>query len=245
MINYNLKRKYDTIKIENNCLLSILKKLNIKISKLKNNNMTMNINKNNINKILIFKSKNNFNKYKNLNCKKTSYISRLKNFFNIYTIKYSFSNISPSSTVNNKKKINKNLREEKIRNNFFISQKNIIKNRNKSTEFDNKEKSYYNNNKIIKYLNKQILNLQKEFDKKYIIYSKEMEIRNKVKNLINLFIDDLNVGYKKENDTTKNVKEKNNKENELSKLKDRNLEKKLFIFSFIYHNCLNNMKIKN
>ena len=100
----------------------------------------------------------------------------------------------------------------------------------------NKSKNKY----IIKLLKELISNMEKKYNEEYILYSKEIENQNRIRNLISTCVDDLNIEYKREkNDIEKKEVEKNNIKN-----KQNNLENKIFIFSYIYDNCLNNGEIK-
>ena len=112
----------------------------------------------------------------------------------------------------------------------------------------NNEQNIDINKYIIKLLKELIFNIQKKYNEEFILYSKEIEIQNNIKNLINLCVEDLNMDYKEEKYIIiKKQKEKqktikyNNKKN---KNNINNIEKKLFIFSYIYDNCLNNGEVK-
>ena len=89
-------------------------------------------------------------------------------------------------------------------------------------------------------------NILKKYNEKYKLYSKEIETQNKIKNFIHLCVEDLNSIYKSEKSgiikIQKEIKSENNKKGNISQLKE--IERKLFIFSYIYDNCLNNGEIK-
>ena len=104
---------------------------------------------------------------------------------------------------------------------------------------------------MIKKLKNLIYNIEKEYNEKYILYSKEIETQNAIRNLINLCVEDLNIDYKEDKyDIIKSQKLKKSnkivKEKDLTKVNDstKKIEQKLFIFSYIYDNCLKNGEIK-
>ena len=271
MNNNELKRKYDNIKAENGCLLSLLEKLNKKNKNYVNNNGIIINNNNYMNKSMIIKGQNNIKLDKennnNNNNDKYPYTSRIKdnnNSFNSKKNTLSNSIILPSSRSSNNinNTLIKNSSEKYLKNNFFISQKksnyNLIfnkKNRSVSAKIINNNN--YNNDQnidinkyIIKLLKELIFNIQKKYNEEFILYSKEIEIQNNIKNLINLCVEDLNMAYKeekyiiikKQKEKQKPIKD-NNKKNKF-KNNINNIEKKLFIFSYIYDNCLNNGEVK-
>ena len=81
-----------------------------------------------------------------------------------------------------------------------------------------------------------------------------MEIQNKIRNLINLCVEDLNLLYKEyKGDKFEIIKTQNdkknktkNKEKEIVQYENniKKIEKQIFIFSYIYDSCLNNGEIK-
>ena len=94
-----------------------------------------------------------------------------------------------------------------------------------------------------------IYNIEQKYYEKHILYTKEMELKNKVRNLLNLCVEDLNILYKKEKEKYEMLKtEKDkmkNKKSEINIFENINkIEQKLFIFSYIYDNCLKNGEIK-
>ena len=258
-LNKELRGKYDIMKIENKCLLSLLEKLNKRNSHIVNsNNIIISCNKN---KSLIIKReyktklKNKINIHKNLNT------SRIRdnniNFSKLKKKSFSNSSIISSSPFKIKIKNNNNVNIKK--NNFFISQSNIYSqifnkklgiNRCSSARIINKnsknEKNIDKNLYIIKLLKELNYNILKKYNEKYKLYSKEIETQNKIKNFIHLCVEDLNSIYKSEKSgiikIQKEIKSENNKKGNISQLKE--IERKLFIFSYIYDNCLNNGEIK-
>ena len=257
MINKELRAKYEIIKIENKCLLSLVERLNKKNSKIVNNNSII-IN-NNMNKSQIINNRKSKIQLKdkiiinnNLNTSRRRNNNNLSNY-----TKKSFSNSTkiPSSSIKLKYKKNNIFFGKK--NNIFISQNNIYNhifinksniNRCSSAKIINrnreKEINFDKNKYIIKLLKELNVNIEKKYNEKYNLYSKELEIQNKMRNMIHLCVEDLNSIYKIEKN--KNKKEinsdNNNKDNDESKVKD--VEQKLFIFSYIYDNCLKNGEIK-
>jgi hypothetical protein len=269
MNNNELKRKYDNIKAENSCLISLLEKLNKKNKNYINNNGII-INNNYMNKSMIIKGQNNIKLDKennNNNNDKYPYTSRIKesnNSFNSKKNTLSNSIILPSSRSSNNinNTLIKNSSEKYLKNNFFISQKKsnynqIFNKKNRSISAKIINNNNYNNDQnidinkyIIKLLKELIFNIQKKYNEEFILYSKEIEIQNNIKNLINLCVEDLNMAYKeekyiiikKQKEKQKPIKD-NNKKNKF-KNNINNIEKKLFIFSYIYDNCLNNGEVK-
>ena len=257
MINKELRTKYEIIKIENKCLLSLVERLNKKNSKIVNNNSII-IN-NNMNKSQIINNRKSKIQLKdkiiinnNLNTSRRRNNNNLSNY-----TKKSFSNSTkiPSGSIKLKYKKNNIFFGKK--NNIFISQNNIYNhifnnksniNRCSSAKIINrnreKEINFDKNKYIIKLLKELNVNIEKKYNEKYNLYSKELEIQNKMRNMIHLCVEDLNSIYKIEKN--KNKKEinsdNNNKDNDESKVKD--VEQKLFIFSYIYDNCLKNGEIK-
>ena len=266
--NNELKRKYDYLKVENKCLLSLLKRLHNKNSKFLNNNSI--ILDNNSNKSKTLKNKMNDSNYinndnYNINDSKIcSYSSRLKDNNSLKTIKFSLSNSTIIPSDSNRiyvKRANNNIKDKLINNNIFISQKksiysNIInKKRDKNrcvsakiiTKNNNKSIDVDKNKFIIKLLKMLIYNIEQKYYEKHILYTKEMELKNKVRNLLNLCVEDLNILYKEEKyEILKAEKEKmKNKKSEINIFENINkIEQKLFIFSYIYDNCLKNGEIK-
>ena len=266
--NNELKRKYDYLKVENKCLLSLLERLHNKNSKFLNNNSII-LNKNS-NKSKTLKNKMNDSNYinndnYNINDSKLfSYSSRLKDNNSLKTIKFSLSNSTIIPSDSNRiyvKRANNNIKDKLINNNIFISQKksiysNIInKKRDKNrcvsakiiTKNNNKSIDVDKNKFIIKLLKMLIYNIEQKYYEKHILYTKEMELKNKVRNLLNLCVEDLNILYKEEKyEILKAEKEKmKNKKSEINIFENINkIEQKLFIFSYIYDNCLKNGEIK-
>lgn len=257
-INNDLKRQYDIIKVENKCLLSLLEKLNKKNLNYNNNNSSI-IKKNYLNKSMILKGQNILQlKKENNNTNRNPYTLRLKynnKILNSQKKKFSNSIIlalsSNDSSYNFKNSINRDNSEKNIKNNFFISQKSSIykkmSNKNRclsaksiNSKCNNDEKNKSKNKYIIKLLKELISNMEKKYNEEYILYSKEIENQNRIRNLISTCVEDLNIEYKREkNDIEKKEVEKNNIKN-----KQNSLENKIFIFSYIYDNCLNNGEIK-
>lgn len=161
---------------------------------------------------------------------------------------------SNDSSYNFKNSIIRDNSEKNIKNNFFISQKSSIykkmsnKNRcfsakNINIKSNNDDKNNSKNKYIIKLLKELIANMKKKYNEEFILYSKEIEMQNRIRNLITACVEDLNIEYKRVNNDIitieKKEKEKNNIKNE-----QNNLKNKIFIFSYIYDNCLNNGEIK-
>ena len=266
--NNELKRKYDYLKVENKCLLSLLERLHNKNSKFLNNNSII-LDKNS-NKSKTLKNKMNDSNYinndnYNINDSKLfSYSSRLKDNNSLKTIKFSLSNSTIIPSDSNRiyvKRANNSIKDKLINNNIFISQKksiysNIInKKRDKNrcasakiiTKNNNKSIDVDKNKFIIKLLKMLIYNIEQKYYEKHILYTKEMELKNKVRNLLNLCVEDLNILYKEENyEILKAEKDKmKNKKSEINIFENINkIEQKLFIFSYIYDNCLKNGEIK-
>ena len=268
--NNELKRKYDYLKVENKCLYTLLQRLNNKNSKyLKNNGIILD---NNSNKSKTLKNKmNNFNYIDNDNfniddSKICSYSSRLKDNNSLKTIKFSLSNSTIIPSDSNRiyvKRTNNNIKDKLINNNIFISQKksiysNIINKKRDKNRCVSAKTISKNNNKsidvdknkfIIKLLKMLIYNIEQKYYEKHILYTKEMELKNKVRNLLYLCVEDLNILYKKEKEKYEMLKtEKDkmkNKKSEINIFENINkIEQKLFIFSYIYDNCLKNGEIK-
>ena len=223
-----------------------------------------------MNKSMIVKGQNNIKLDKennNYNNDKYPYTSRIKdsnNSFNSKKNTLSNSIILPSSRSSNNinNTLIKNSSEKYLKNNFFISQKKsnynqIFNKKNRSISAKIINNNNYNNDQnidinkyIIKLLKELIFNIQKKYNEEFILYSKEIEIQNNIKNLINLCVEDLNMAYKeekyiiikKQKEKQKPIKD-NNKKNKF-KNNINNIEKKLFIFSYIYDNCLNNGEVK-
>ena len=273
-INNELKRKYNCLQIENKCLLSLLNKLNNKHIKILNNNSIVMDNNININKSLILNSKKIKNKSKfpyNINeNKKLLYTSRLKKNNSVKSIKYSSNSANIASNSNRLclKKNNSKLRDKIIKNNIFISQNKSIysqiidikKNKNRCVSAkiidknNNEDLGVSKNKYIIKLLKILISTIEQKYNEKHILYTKELEIQNKIRNLINLCVEDLNLLYKEyKGDKFEIIKTQNdkknkakNKEKEIVQYENniKKIEKQIFIFSYIYDSCLNNGEIK-
>ena len=265
--NNELKRKYDYIKIENKCLTCLLNQLYNKNKKNINDNSIINNSKINMNKSMVLKNKNfiksNNNKY-DTKIPNTSRLNANNNSFKSIKLSLSNSIIIPSNSLNSKKQKYNNINNKEKINNIFISQKSSIYNKifnkklNKkriaSASIIDKRDEKIDDVKIeyiIKILKKLIYNIEKEYNEKYILYSKEIETQNAIRNLINLCVEDLNIDYKEDKyDIIKSKKLKKDKkaikENDITKVNDntKKIEKKLFIFSYIYDNCLKNGEIK-
>ena len=216
-INTNLRVKYDSIKVEQNCLYQILNK--IKYQKEDNKHENKKENKKYIllkNKSCIFKRKiKAINKNKNnisnnsslnsLNNKKNDKFFISQNYSNYNKI-YLKKNNLPKNRCSSAKIIN--------RNNL-----NIIAENDEKIEFNNqiteslKKLNYYAN---IKY--KELQNL----------CAKEIKSQNNIRVLLELCVEDLN---------SENKAEKNEKFKE-------NLENKIFILSYLYDNIFKNGEIK-
>ena len=216
-INTNLRVKYDSIKVEQNCLYQILNK--IKYQKEDNKHENKKENKKYIllkNKSCIFKrrikainkNKNNISNNSSLNSlnnKKNDKFFISQNYSNYNKI-YLKKNNLPKNRCSSAKIIN--------RNNL-----NIIAENDEKIEFNNqiteslKKLNYYAN---IKY--KELQNL----------CAKEIKSQNNIRVLLELCVEDLN---------SENKAEKNEKFKE-------NLENKIFILSYLYDNCINNGKNK-
>ena len=212
--NNELKRKYDYIKIENKCLTCLLNQLYNKNKKNINNNSIINNSKINMNKSMVLKNKNfiksNNNKY-DTKIPNTSRLNVNNNSFKSIKLSLSNSIIIPSNSLNSKKQKYNNINNKEKINNIFISQKSSIYNKifnkklnkkriasasiiDKRDEKNDDVKFEY----IIKILKKLIYNIEKECNEKYILYSKEIETQNAIRNLINLCVEDLNIDYKED-----------------------------------------------
>ena len=216
-INTNLRVKYDSIKVEQNCLYQILNK--IKYQKEDNKHENKKENKKYIllkNKSCIFKrrikainkNKNNMSNNSSLNSlnnKKNDKFFISQNYSNYNKI-YLKKNNLPKNRCSSAKIIN--------RNNL-----NIIAENDEKIEFNNqiteslKKLNYYAN---IKY--KELQNL----------CAKEIKSQNNIRVLLELCVEDLN---------SENKAEKNEKFKE-------NLENKIFILSYLYDNIFKNGEIK-
>ena len=216
-INTNLRVKYDSIKVEQNCLYQILNK--IKYQKEDNKHENKKENKKCIllkNKSCIFKrrikainkNKNNISNNSSLNSlnnKKNDKFFISQNYSNYNKI-YLKKNNLPKNRCSSAKIIN--------RNNL-----NIIAENDEKIEFNNqiteslKKLNYYAN---IKY--KELQNL----------CAKEIKSQNNIRVLLELCVEDLN---------SENKAEKNEKFKE-------NLENKIFILSYLYDNIFKNGEIK-
>ena len=216
-INTNLRVKYDSIKVEQNCLYQILNK--IKFQKEDNKHENKKENKKYIllkNKSCIFKrrikainkNKNNISNNSSLNSlnnKKNDKFFISQNYSNYNKI-YLKKNNLPKNRCSSAKIIN--------RNNL-----NIIAENDEKIEFNNqiteslKKLNYYAN---IKY--KELQNL----------CAKEIKSQNNIRVLLELCVEDLN---------SENKAEKNEKFKE-------NLENKIFILSYLYDNIFKNGEIK-
>jgi hypothetical protein len=216
-INTNLRVKYDSIKVEQNCLYQILNK--IKYQKEDNKHENKKENKKYIllkNKSCIFKrrikainkNKNNISNNSSLNSlnnKKNDKFFISQNYSNYNKI-YLKKNNLPKNRCSSAKIIN--------RNNL-----NIIAENDEKIEFNNqiteslKKLNYYAN---IKY--KELQNL----------CAKEIKSQNNFRVLLELCVEDLN---------SENKAEKNEKFKE-------NLENKIFILSYLYDNIFKNGEIK-
>ena len=214
-INTNLRVKYDSIKVEQNCLYQILNK--IKYQKEDNKHENKKENKKYIllkNKSCIFKrrikaiNKNNISNNSSLNSlnnKKNDKFFISQNYSNYNKI-YLKKNNWPKNRCSSAKIIN--------RNNL-----NIIAENDEKIEFNNqiteslKKLNYYAN---IKY--KELQNL----------CAKEIKSQNNIRVLLELCVEDLN---------SENKAEKNEKFKE-------NLENKIFILSYLYDNIFKNGEIK-
>ena len=259
--NSELKRKYDYIKIENKCLTYLLNQLYKKNRKNNNNNSIINNSKINMNKSLVLKRKNLINSNNN------KYDTKIPNTSRLNINNNSFKSIKLSNSqnsINFKKQIYNNVSNKGEKNNIFISQKSSIYNKIFNKKLNKKriasariiDDRGENNNDIeidyvIKKLKNLIYNIEKEYNEKYILYSKEIETQNAIRNLINLCVEDLNIDYKEDKyDIIKSQKLKKSnkivKEKDLTKVNDstKKIEQKLFIFSYIYDNCLKNGEIK-
>ena len=220
-----------------------------------------------MNKSMVLKNKNfiksNNNKY-DTKIPNTSRLNVNNNSFKSIKLSLSNSIIIPSNSLNSKKQKYNNINNKEKINNIFISQKSSIYNKifnkklnkkriasasiiDKRDEKNDDVKFEY----IIKILKKLIYNIEKEYNEKYILYSKEIETQNAIRNLINLCVEDLNIDYKEDKyDIIKSQKLKKGKkvikENDITKVNDntKKIEKNLFIFSYIYDNCLKNGEIK-
>ena len=265
MINDELRRKYDNIKVENKCLRALIEKLHKKNINFNNNNNIIN-NPKIFNQSMTFKNKNNINYHNEENNNdKHPYTFRLKNnYINLFNSKkliISNSFIIPS--IYSSKNIIKNNSEKHLKNNIFISQKKSMHNqifkknrcfsaKNINISQDNNENNDSLNKYIIKLLKELIYNIKKKYNEKFILYTKEKEIQNKIRNLINLCVEDLNISYKEEKNEIKKFNKEKKEKIEETKIKKKddlknnlnNIEKKLFIFSYIYDNCLKNGEIK-
>ena len=214
-INTNLRVKYDSIKVEQNCLYQILNK--IKYQKEDNKHENKKENKKYIllkKKSCIFKrrikaiNKNNISNNSSLNSlnnKKNDKFFISQNYSNYNKI-YLKKNNLPKNRCSSAKIIN--------RNNL-----NIIAENDEKIEFNNqiteslKKLNYYAN---IKY--KELQNL----------CAKEIKSQNNIRVLLELCVEDLN---------SENKAEKNEKFKE-------NLENKIFILSYLYDNIFKNGEIK-
>ena len=212
-INFNLKVKYDAVKVEQECLYELLNNVKNK------------------------KGNKKFTLHKNNSCIFSNKMKSLNNLEKINSFK-----IQNISNAENKK-------QEKL----FISQNqsnyskiflksndnNLTKNRCISAKINNRyniSKMINENDDKFSKLNKYSIKLLKELNYYAKIKCKELEElcakekkhKNNLKNLIELCVEDLNNIYKKE----KNEKIKNK------------IEEKIFIFAYIFDNCLKNGEVK-
>lgn len=149
---------------------------------------------------------------------------------------YPKNNMNDSCNDNN----SNNIHFKKINN--YIYKKNNNESMDKNIENND-------NKNIIDLLKELIKNNEHKYQEKHKLYSKELEFQSIIKNFMNQCIEDLNLEYKELKNEVKIVEKKeknNNKENILYNINENiNLiEQKLFIFSYIYDNCLNNGEIK-
>ena len=216
-INTNLRVKYDSIKVEQNCLYQILNK--IKYQKEDNKHENKKENKKYIllkNKSCIFKRRiKAINKNKN-NISNNSSLNSLNNKKNDkFFISQNYSNYNKIYLKKN------NLPKNRCSSAKIINRNNldIIAENDEKIEFNNqiteslKKLNYYAN---IKY--KELQNL----------CAKEIKSQNNIRVLLELCVEDLN---------SENKAEKNEKFKE-------NLENKIFILSYLYDNIFKNGEIK-
>jgi hypothetical protein len=209
-INFNLKVKYDAVKVEQECLYELLNNV-----KNKKGNKKFTLHKNNS---CIFS-----NKMKSLNNLEKINSFKIQNAENKKQEK-----LFISQNQSNYSKIFLNSNDNNLTKNRCISAK--INNRYNISKMINE-----NDDKFSK-LNKYSIKLLKELNYYAKIKCKELEElcakekkhKNNLKNLIELCVEDLNNIYKKE----KNEKIKNK------------IEEKIFIFAYIFDNCLKNGEVK-
>ena len=266
----DLRRYYECIKIENQCLISLLNKLRKKNKKILENNSLIIEDKKNINRSLIIdrnkeKDFNNNDFIKIINNKK-SFTSRIKvNKNNIkvknYSSKTNIYNPSPkrySSKIKNEKE--KEKEKNKIKNlihnkivKYRLTQKNKIKKNNSviisskkpiDNEFTDQNNDSFNLNKyVIESLQKRIDDLHEKMKEKIVLYSHELDFHNTISGFIKQCSEDLIFKYKKLKTELEYYKFSKEKENEILNDID-NLEDKIYIFSYIYDNCLRNGEMK-
>jgi len=209
-INFNLKVKYDAVKVEQKCLYELLnnvknKKVNKKFTLHKNNSCIFS-NKmkslNNLEKINSFKIQNAENKKQ-----EKIFISQNQSNYSKIFLNSNDNNLTKNRCIS-----------AKINNRYNIS-KMINENDDKFSKL-NKYSI-----KLLKELNYYAKIKCKELEE---LCAKEKKHKNNLKNLIELCVEDLNNIYKKE----KNEKIKNK------------IEEKIFIFAYIFDNCLINGEVK-
>ena len=188
-INYNLRIKYDLIKVENKSLFDILNNLK---------------NKSNDKKPILHRSKSSIfqNKIKKY---KIKYYNKNKNSFN--NSKNSFNKNNSQIFLSQKLSDNNIIYSDKRNIRNRCSSANLNKKNNISELIDNKSEI---NSKLNKYIVKLLKKLNyytsiksKEIEQKY---SKEIIFRNNVKDLFELCVDDLDDLYKKEKNDIKRKK---------------------------------------
>jgi len=260
--------------IKNNGIIIDNKKYMNKSLILKSNNKINSKNKNNISSFTSRKKCNKNNSFRlNRNSSSKSYNNPLttryssknvnkqesnKNFSEIkinknlfVPKKNSISNQIFKKCLDNKIKI----RDHSARTIFINENENSINN-NKYNEINNDKNKY-----IIESLKELNKNIKKKLEEKILLFSKELDFQNIVGSLICQCVEDLNIKCKKmksemvqiqklqEKEKEKDIKMEVkdiidiNKENELSN-NIENIEQKIFIFSYIYDNCLKNGEFK-
>ena len=216
-INTNLRVKYDSIKVEQNCLYQILNK--IKYQKEDNKHENKKENK----KYILLKNKSCIFK------RRIKAINKNKN---------NISNNSSLNSLNNKKNdkffISQNYSNY---NKIYLKKNNLPKNRCSSAKIinrnnldivaENDEKIEFNNHitELLKKLNYYANIKYKELQN---LCAKEIKSQNNIRVLLELCVEDLN---------SENKAEKNEKFKE-------NLENKIFILSYLYDNIFKNGEIK-
>ena len=216
-INTNLRVKYDSIKVEQNCLYQILNK--IKYQKEDNKHENKKENK----KYILLKNKSCIFK------RRIKAINKNKN---------NISNNSSLNSLNNKKNdkffISQNYSNY---NKIYLKKNNLTKNRCSSAKIINRnnldiiaenDEKIELNNQITESLKKLNYYANIKYKELQNLCAKEIKSQNNIRVLLELCVEDLN---------SENKAEKNEKFKE-------NLENKIFILSYLYDNIFKNGEIK-